>query len=122
MSLFFIRKLVLLEKNMSNFIAIMQVKMQNQPTQDRTRDTQNYGSTTSVKSSKCPMWENRRKRETSRKYVLPSTEMNFSLLSVIFLFTLSVLPITLSDSFNKHKPSNLHEQNYAIGKSIPRKP
>ena len=111
-----------LEKSMNIFVEIMQHKMHNKGTESVTRGNQNYDLTTSGKSNKCSMWKNKRKREANRKYILPFAEMNFSRTFVIFLFILSVLPITLSDSFNNQKPSNLHDQKYAIGKSIPRKP
>ena len=107
---------------MNIFVDIMQLKMHNKGTQSVTRGNPNYDLTTCGKSNKCPMWKNKRKREANRKYILPSAEMNFSRTFVIFLFILSVLPITLSDSFNNQKPSNLHDHKYAIGKSIPRKP
>ena len=107
---------------MNIFVDIMQLKMHSTGTQSVTTGNQTYDLTTSGKSNKCPMWKNKRKREANRKYILPFAEMNFSRTFVIFSFILSVLPITLSDSFNNQKPSNLHDQKYAIGKSIPRKP
>ena len=82
-----------------------------------------YGLNTSRSIYKIPAWEKNRKRQSTKKYLSPFTEMNFSFIALIILYNFfSSLPLILSESSSRYEGNLIQHQNFAIGKSIPRKP
>ena len=73
-------------------------------------NTQKYGPKTCGRIHTILTWESKRKRQSTWKYVLHIKEMNFLLNFIIFALTISLLPLTSSNSSSQ------------IGKTIPRKP
>ena len=82
-----------------------------------------YGINRSRHLYKSTVQERNRKHQSTRKYLLPFSEMNFLLISLIFFFNFfSSLPMIFSEGSPKQNENHIQQQNFAIGKSIPRKP